>query len=81
MKEKGLALELLSDAKRTNKRMFILIILILILWFSSIGMFIYYIKTTAYEVVTETTEVENDNGNANACIGDNCNNGVIDGKS
>lgn len=76
----GLASELLQDAKRTNRRMFILLIIVLILWFSSIGLFIYYIKTTSYEVVTETTEVENDNGNANACIGDNCNNGVINGE-
>jgi hypothetical protein len=81
MEDKSLATELLQDAKRTNKRMFILIILILIMWFSSIGLFIYYIKTTAYETITESTEVENESGNANACIGDNCNNGVINGKS
>lgn len=81
MEDKSLATELLQDAKKTNKRMFILIILILIMWFSSIGLFIYYIKTTAYETITESTEVENESGNANACIGDNCNNGVINGKS
>lgn len=81
VKEQSLAMELLSDLKATNKRLFIIIITLIILWFSSIGLFIYYIKTTAYEVVTETTEVENENGNANACIGDKCNNGVINGKS
>ena len=81
IEEQSFAMELLQDAKRTNKRMFVIIIIILILWFSSIGLFIYYIKTTGYEVVTETTEVENDDGNANACIGNNCNNGVINGKS
>lgn len=81
VKEQSLAMELLKDAKKTNKRMFILIIVILTMWFASIGFFIYYIKTTAYEVITETTEVENENGNANACIGDNCNNGVINGES
>lgn len=81
IEEQSFAMELLQDAKRTNKRMYAIIIIILILWFSSIGLFIYYIKTTGYEVVTETTEVENDDGNANACIGNNCNNGVINGKS
>ncbi len=77
MKEQSLAMELLKDAKRTNKRMFIIIIIILLLWFSSIGMFIYYIKTTGYEVITETAETE---GEGSACVGDNCNNGVINGK-
>ena len=81
IEEQSFAMEILQDAKRTNKRMYVIIIIILILWFSSIGLFIYYIKTTGYEVVTETTEVENDDGNANACIGNNCNNGVINGKS
>lgn len=81
IEEQSFAMELLQDAKKTNKRMFVIIIIILILWFSSIGLFIYYIKTTGYEVVKETTEVENDDGNANACIGNNCNNGVINGKS
>lgn len=78
MEEKGLALELLSDYKRANKRLFILIIIILSMWFASIGAFVYYIKTTGYEVITETAETE---GEGHACVGDNCNNGVINGKS
>jgi hypothetical protein len=47
------------------------------MWFASIGLFIYYINTTGYEVTTETAET-NDSGNA--CVGDNCNNGVVNGK-
>lgn len=77
MEEKGLALELLSDYKRANKRQFIIIIVILVMWFASIGFFVYYIKTTGYEVITETAETE---GEGSACVGDNCNNGVINGK-
>jgi len=77
MKEKGLALELLSDYKKANKRQFIIIIIILVMWFASIGFFVYYIKTTGYEVITETAETE---GEGSACVGDNCNNGVINGK-
>ena len=53
----------------------------MLLWFATIGMFVYHIETTGYEVITETAEVENDSGNANACVGDNCNNGVINGES
>lgn len=81
VKEKSFAMELISDYKRQNKRQFIVILVILTMWFASIGLFIYYINTTGYEVTTESSEVENDNGNANACVGDNCNNGVINGES
>ena len=74
VRNQSLAMELLSEAKKTNKRMFIIIIVLLILWFSSIGLFIYYINTTGYEVVTETAET---GGEGNACVGDKCNNGEI----
>jgi len=74
VKEKSLALEPLQDYKRTNKRQFIIIIVILTMWFASIGLFIYYINTTGYEEITETSDAE---GEGNACVGDNCNNGEI----
>ena len=77
VKEKSFALELVSDYKKQNKRQFIVILVILTMWFASIGLFIYYINTTGYEVTTETAETD-DSGNA--CVGDNCNNGVINGK-
>ena len=73
----GLATTLLSDSKRQNKRMFIIILVLLTMWFATIGMFVYYINTTGYEEITETAQVENDDGDANACVGDNCNNGEI----
>lgn len=74
LKEKSLAMELLQDARKTNKRQFIIIIVILVMWFASIGLFIYYINTTGYEEITETADTE---GEGNACVGDNCNNGEI----
>lgn len=77
MKENGFAVEILNDYKKANKRQFVIILFILTMWFASIGLFIYYINTTGYEEITETAET-NDSGNA--CVGDNCNNGVIDGK-
>lgn len=77
IKEQTFAMELLHDQRKQNKRQFIVILVILTMWFASIGLFIYYINTTGYEVVTESTEVENESGNANACVGDKCNNGEI----
>lgn len=79
MKNNSLAMELLNDYKKTNKRLFIIILVILTMWFTSIGIFIYYINTTGFETITETAETT-DSGNA--CVGDNCNNGEINyGKS
>lgn len=51
------------------------------MWFVTIGAFLYYIINVDYEEVTEVAEVENESGNANGCIGDSCNNGVINGES
>lgn len=83
VKEKGFAMEILSDYKKANKRMFASLIIVLLMWFATIGAFVYYICNYTYEeeIITETAEVENENGNANACVGDNCNNGVINGES
>lgn len=79
VKEQSFAMELLHDSRKTNKRMFIIIIVILVMWFVSIGLFIYYINTTGYEVITETADSQ---GEGNACVGDECNNGEINyGKS
>ncbi len=78
VKNQSFAMDLLNDYKRQNKRQFIVILVILTMWFASIGLFVYYINTTGYEeTITETAETD-DSGNA--CVGDNCNNGVINGK-
>lgn len=77
LKEQSLAMELLKDYKKANKRQFIIIIVILTMWFATIGAFLYYINTVDYEEVIETAEVENESGNANACVGSYCNNGEI----
>lgn len=77
IQEESLAYSLLRDYKRQSKRLFIIILVILGMWFATIGTFIYYINTTGYEETIETAEVENDSGNANACVGNNCNNGEI----
>lgn len=76
VRQESFAMELLQDMKKQNKRQFIIIIVLLSFWFSTIGLFIYYITHYGYEITTETAETS-DSGNA--CIGDNCNNGVING--
>lgn len=74
LQEHSFAMELLKDQKKQNKRQFIIILVILIMWFASIGLFIYYINTTGYEEITETADSQ---GEGNACVGDKCNNGEI----
>ena len=75
MKEKGLALELLSDYKRANKRQFIIIIIILVMWFLTIGYLVYTLNDIG-TVETSTQEITGvdtiDNSNiANGDINDN----------
>lgn len=77
--ENSFAMELLKGYKTANRRLFIIILVILSFWFATIGAFVYYINTTGYEeIITETAETD-DGGNA--CVGDNCNNGDIYGES
>lgn len=77
VEEQSIVMELLHDQKKQNKRLFIVILVILSMWFATIGAFLYYINTTGFEETTEIAEVENEDGNANACVGDSCNNGEI----
>lgn len=74
IEEESFAMEILKDYKKANKRLFIIIIVILSMWFATIGAFIYYINTVGYE---ETVEYADTEGGGNACVGDNCNNGEI----
>ena len=80
LKEQGFAMEILSDYKKSNKRMFIVLMTVILMWVATIGAFVYYICSYDYveEVITETVTSE---GEGNACIGEGCNNGVINGSS
>lgn len=78
IRNQSFAIEILKDYKRQNKRLFIVLMTVISMWFLSICAFVYYINTTGYEEVIEIAE-SNDSGNA--CIGNNCNNGVINGES
>ena len=61
--------------EKNNKRMFIIILVLIGVILSISGAFIYYVNTTGFE---ETTEYATTDKGGNACVGDNCNNGEID---
>lgn len=73
---KSIASEILGEQHKQNKRLYIIILVILSMYFVTSIAFVYYIKTTGYEEETITETVNTDNG-GNACIGNNCNNGEI----
>lgn len=64
MEEKSLAYELIQDARKQTKRTFILLIIVLVLWFSTIFGFIWYINQ--FDYATETTQEMNDINNSNS---------------
>lgn len=74
IEHESFAMEMLKDQRKQNKRLFIIILVILGMWLLTIGAFMYYILTVDYE---ETYEYANTNDTGNACIGNNCNNGEI----
>ena len=60
VRHQSLASEILSDYKKTNKRMFWIIIVILIMWFATIGYLVYILNdvgTTSKEIEIEDVEV------------------------
>lgn len=56
LKEQSLAMELLHQSKKTNKRQFIVILVILSMWFITIG-YLVYILNDISSVETTTQEV------------------------
>jgi hypothetical protein len=88
LQEHSVAMEVLKFSKdqskasndnlmTTNKRLFIIILCSLFANLAIGGFFIYYITHYTSEVTTSEAEAQ-DGGNA--CVGDNCNNGEINGK-
>lgn len=71
IKEESFAYELLKDQKAQNKRLFVIIITILCMWFATVIAFVYYINTTGYEEITEYEQVVEGetNSNINQTIG------------
>ena len=67
MKEQSFAMELLQDYKKANKRLFIIIIIILAMWFATIGYLVYVlndigtIETTTSQEIQDVDTIENSN--------------------
>ena len=65
VKEQSLAMELLGDYKKANKRQFVIILVILAMWFITIGYLVYVlndigtIETT--QEITDVDTIENSN--------------------
>lgn len=80
VKEQSLAMELLKDSKKANKRLAIsftiVLVLTLLLWFATICYLVYVLNDIGTEEITttETYEVEqeaNNSGNNNFIHGNN----------
>lgn len=63
MKEETLAMEMLRELKAQSKRWFISFIIVLILWFATIGVFVWYINQPIEEIETTTTQEADTDGN------------------
>lgn len=65
MDNQTLASEMLSELKATNRRWFIAFLVVLTLWFATIGVFIWYISLPVEENYVE----QYTDGDANSIIG------------
>ena len=55
-KDESFAMELLKDQRKQNKRLFVVLIIVLIMWFLTIGYLVYILNDTG--TYTETTSQE-----------------------
>ena len=55
MQEESFATQILQDYKKQNKRQFIVILVILIMWFATISYLIYILNDIGVETTTTTT--------------------------
>lgn len=79
IQEESLALELIKDYKKQSKRQFIIILVILGMWFATIGYLVYVLNDIGVETTTtETYDMNTENSNNNFIGGNN--NGNIENK-
>lgn len=57
MEEQSFALDLLRDYKKQNKRQFIVILVILTMWFVTIGYLVYVLNDIGVETTTTSQEI------------------------
>ena len=70
VKEQSLAMEMLSDYKKANKRQFIIILVILTMWFITIGYLVYILNDIGVEETTQEIEGVETIENSNVANGD-----------
>lgn len=75
MEDKSLALQILEDYKKQNKRQFVIICTLLAIIFTFIGGLVYVV--TNYDFSYEDYVTDVDTGQGNICVGDDCENGDI----
>ena len=64
IQEQSFAMELLTDQKKQNKRQFITILVILGMWFATIGYLVYVLNDIGTETTTqEVTDIDRVDGN------------------
>ena len=77
IEEESVAMEFVKDYKAINARMFWIIIVILIMWFLTIGYLVYVLNDTSVVETTETTQEVTDVDTVNGNI---VNNGDVYGE-
>lgn len=71
IKEESFAMSMLKDYKKQNKRQFIIILVILSMWFATIGYLVYILNDIQVVETTETYDMSTEDGNNNFVGGDN----------
>ena len=79
VEEVSFAYELLSDFKLQNKRQFIIILVILGMWFATIGYLVYILNDIG--VIEETTTTTQEVSDINTINGNVVNNGDVYGEN
>lgn len=70
LEKNSFAMELLEDYKKANIRMFIALILVLFMWFATIGYLVYILNDIGTIETTQEVEQDSESGNNNFIGGD-----------
>ncbi len=68
MKEENLVMTLINTLKAQIKRQFIILLVVIVCWISTIGIFIWYINQ--YDFETESTSIMETDNDGNITTGD-----------
>lgn len=58
VQEKSFALEILSEQRKTNKRLFIALVLVICMWFATIGYLVYTLEDIGTINTQEVTDFD-----------------------